>query len=163
MTEADASHLKHEFLVGGISNMVFNGLIAWLLLRGGSALTFGGEHSFVGDLLATAFLLPLIVGLIVIPLQKSKLGKGALQPMDLSSNPMLAGFVQRMPDATWARACVFGAIGALVFAPLTLAGLALFGIESMEPTRYAIFKGIWAGGLAGILVVPMVACALRKN
>ena len=104
MTEANVSHIRHEFLVGGISNMFFNGLIAWLLLRGGSALTWGGDHSFVGDVLATAFILPLIVAFIVIPLQKSKLGKGKLDPIELSGNPGVAKFVKRMPrDASVSR------------------------------------------------------------
>jgi hypothetical protein len=36
-------HLKKEALVGGLSNAVFNGLIAWWLLAGGSALGWTGK------------------------------------------------------------------------------------------------------------------------
>ncbi len=162
MTDANIHHLRHEFLVGGLSNMFFNGVIAWLLLRGGSALSWGGEHSFVVDVLATAFILPLIVAFIVIPLQTSKLRKGKLDAMDLGDHPRLAWFADRMPVSTWARAITFGLIGMLVIAPVTLLGLALAGVESFDPTAYAVFKGAWAGLLAAILVVPMVICALRK-
>ena len=69
-------HLQHEALVGGVSNAIFNGLIAWLLLRSGPSLAWGGEHSFAVDVVATALLLPLIVALIVIPLQRGKLLQG---------------------------------------------------------------------------------------
>ena len=93
MNDSSTAHLKHEAWIGGISNTVFNGLIAWLLLRGGSALAWSGQHSFVIDVLATAFLLPLIVALIVIPLQKRKLAKGKLPPIDLSHYPRLGALV----------------------------------------------------------------------
>lgn len=65
MTAATArDHLRHEVLIGGISNTIFNGLIAWLLLKSGPALAWGGEHSFAVDVIATALLLPFIVALI---------------------------------------------------------------------------------------------------
>ena len=85
MTRAIAArdHLRYEVLVGGISNTFFNGLIAWLLLRNGPPLAWGGEHSFVVDVVATGLLLPFIVALIVIPLQRGKLNKGKLQAIDL--------------------------------------------------------------------------------
>ena len=67
MTDYARSHLKHEVLVGGISNAFFNGIIAWLLMKGGPPLAWGGAHSFAVDVFATALLLPFIVALIVIP------------------------------------------------------------------------------------------------
>ena len=48
-----------------------------------------------------------------------------------------------------------------VIAPITLAGFYLLGVEQVSPLHYAIFKGLWAGLMAGILVVPMVLVALR--
>ena len=163
MTEDSKHHLRHEFLVGGISNTIFNGLIAWLLLRGGADLAWGGHSSFVVDILATAFLLPLIVAFIVIPLQKKKLGDGRLQAVDLSHNPRLSSLVGWLPRPTWARALLFGLFGLCVIAPLTLLGFKLLGIEVVAPLNYAVFKGLWAGLMAGILVIPMVLCALGRN
>ena len=49
MATSDTAHLQHEALVGGVSNAFFNGFIAWLLLRNGPALAWGGEHSFAVD------------------------------------------------------------------------------------------------------------------
>lgn len=155
------SHLKREVLVGGISNAFFNGVIAWLLLRGGPALAWGGEHSFAVDISATALLLPFIVALIVIPLQKSKLRKGKLQPMRLASPSIMQSLADRLPASTFGSATVFGLVGLLVIAPLTLLGFQLFGVQQVSPAVYALFKGCWAGAMAGVLVVPMVLHALR--
>jgi hypothetical protein len=67
-TIADSAHIRREVLVNGISNAVFNGVIASLLPRSGPALRWTGERSFAIDMLTTGLLLPLIVALIVIPL-----------------------------------------------------------------------------------------------
>ena len=154
-------HLKKEAWVGGVSNAIFNGLIAWLLLKSGPALAWGGEHSFAVDVVATAFLLPLIVALIVIPLQRSKLRKGALQPIDLGPGSTVQAIANRLPQSTFKAALIFGLAGLCLIAPLTLAGFYLLGVEQVEPVNYALFKGLWAGVMAAILVIPMVLCALR--
>ncbi|PLW68776.1 hypothetical protein [Pseudohalioglobus lutimaris] len=154
-------HLRHEALIGGVSNAVFNGLIAWLLLRSGPALQWGGEHSFAIDIIATALLLPFIVALIVIPLQRSKLRKGRLQSIDLGPQSPLQRLADRFPYSVFKSALLFGLIGCLLIAPLTLAGFYLFGIEQVNPLNYSLFKGLWAGAMAAVLVVPMVMVALR--
>ena len=154
-------HLRHEVLVGGISNAIFNGLIAWLLIKNGPALAWGGEHSFAVDVIATALLLPLIVALIVIPLQRSKLRKGKLQPISLGSTSRIQALADRFPASTFKSALLFGLLGMCVIAPLTLLGFYLVGVQQVPPLNYAIFKGLWAGAMAGALVIPMVLCALR--
>jgi hypothetical protein len=161
MTAAAKKHLQHEVLVCGVSNTIFNGLIAWLLLRSGSALGWGGENSFVIDVIATALLLPLIVALIVIPLQRSKLNKGKLQPISLGANSWVQSLADRFPRSTFKSALLFGLLGMCVIAPLTLLGFYLLGVEQVSPLNYSIFKGLWAGLMAGVLVIPMVLCALR--
>lgn len=154
-------HLKHEVLVGGISNTLFNGLIAWLLLKSGPALGWGGEHSFVIDVIATALLLPFIVALIVIPLQRSKLNKGKLIPIDLGPGSSMQSVANWLPGSTFKSALLFGLFGMCVIAPVTLLGFYLVGVEEVGPTNYAIFKGLWAGLMAAVLVIPMVLVALR--
>lgn len=161
-TSTAAQHIKHEILVGGISNTIFNGIIAWLLLRSGPALAWGGDHSFAVDVIATAFLLPFIVALIVIPLQRSKLNKGKLTPIDLGENSFMQRMADRLPAGTFKSAVLFGLFGICVIAPLTLLGFYLLGVEQVSPLTYSIFKGIWAGLMAAVLVVPMVLLALRR-
>ncbi len=161
MSTESRAHLQHEILVGGISNMVFNALIAWLILRGGSNLAWGGEHSFVGDLLATGLLLPFIVALIVIPLQRSKLKKGKLTPISLGAGSSIQRFADRFPTSTFKSALLFGMVGICIFAPLAMLVIWISGVQEFTPIAYSLFKGIWAGVMAGILVVPMVLVALR--
>lgn len=161
MTAEVAGHLKKEAWIGGISNAIFNGVIAWLILRAGPDLEWGGAHSFTFDIVATAFLLPFIVATIVVPLQRSKLNKGDLQPMALPSGSALQSFADRFPYGVIQSALVFGLVGMLIFAPITLLGLYIAGVESFTPAAYAVFKGIWAGLLAALLVVIMVLVALR--
>jgi hypothetical protein len=155
--------MKHEILVGGVSNAFFNGVIAWLLLRGGASLSWQGPHSFVGDIVATAFILPLIVAFIVIPLQRSKLASGKLPVMRLDRDSKLQALVDSMPGRTSRSAPLFGLIGVCLFAPLGLLALLAGGVHEITPAAYAIFKGAWAGIMAAALVVPMVLLALRER
>lgn len=161
MTEDSRSHLFHEAVVGGVSNTVFNGLIAWLMLRGGPPMAWSGAQSFAIDIAATALLLPLIVALIVIPLQRKKLRAGKLQPIYLGPDSPLQALADRFPASTPLSALLFGLLGLVVIAPLTLLGFYLLGVQQVEPLPYALFKGVWAGLMAAVLVVPMVLCALR--
>lgn len=125
MSEATREHLKHEALVSGLSNALFNGIIAWFLIRSGPALQWGGEHSFAIDVTATALLLPLIVALIVIPLQRSKQKKGKLQTMSLGPESPIQRLANLLPYSTGKSAIVFGLVGMLVIAPTTLLGFYL--------------------------------------
>ncbi|MEZ5501882.1 MAG: hypothetical protein R3E50_04200 [Halioglobus sp.] len=159
---ADISHLRHEVMVAGISNACFNGFFAWLLMKDGPALRWDGEHSFVVDIIATGLLLPLIVALIVIPLQRSKLRKGRLAPIDLGNTSLIQALANRFPAATFRSAMLFGLIGLVVAAPLTLFVFQLVGVQQASVVNYAIFKGLWTGLLAAVLVIPMVLIALRK-
>ena len=163
MTQSGKAHLKHEALVSGLSNTVFNGIIAWLLLRNGPALAWDGQHSFAVDVIATAFILPLIVALIAIPLQRVKLRKGKLQSINLGPESLLQSLADRFPASTFKGSLLFGLIGMCLIAPLTLAGFFLLGVETVAPLHYAIFKGLWAGAMAALLVLPMVLLALRGD
>jgi len=162
MASESYKHLKHEVLVGGISNTVFNGLIAWLLLRNGPALAWGGEHSFAVDVIATGLLLPFIVALIVIPLQRSKLRKGKLSAINLGSASLPQSLADRLPGSVFKSAVVFGLLGMCVIAPATLLAFYLLQVQQVPPLNYAIFKGLWAGLMAAVLVIPMVLHALRE-
>jgi len=151
----------HEVLVGGLSNTVFNGFFAWLLLRDGPALGWAGESSFVVDVIATALLLPFIVALIVMPLQRGKLNRGKLPVICLGPGSALQSIADRLPVSSFKSALLFGLFGMVVIAPLTLLGFYLLGIEQVQPIAYAVFKGIWAGLMAAVLVIPMILVALR--
>ena len=163
MSAKAKAHLRHEAIVGGVSNTVFNGLIAWWLLKDGAPLTWSGNNSFVVDIFATAFILPFIVALIVIPIHKRKLGKGAIAVMDFGTDTPIQSWVNRLPVSTLGNAFWFGVVGMGLVAPIPLLGFYLVGVEQFSPLHYAMFKGLWAGLMAAALVVPMVMSALRRT
>ena len=158
-----ATTIRHETLVSGISNTIFNGLIAWLLLRAGSNLTLGGEHNFAIDIMATAFILPFIVTLIVIPLNQRKLAANKVSAVRLDARFPLESLLLRFPKNLWLRALWFGFFTMLIVTPVTLVPLWALGIHEFTPIAYSVFKGIWAGLMAAAITTPMLLLALEES
>ena len=73
MAQEITNYLKRECSVNGLTNAFFNGLICWMLIKNNGTITWWGQHNFGYDILATGFILPFIVTLIVIPIQRSKM------------------------------------------------------------------------------------------
>ena len=156
-------HIRKECTINGVSNVIFNALIAWLMLRGGADLSLGGDRGFAVDLVATGFILPFIVTLIIIPLNQRQLRKQAVSAIKLNPDKWLENCLGRFPKGLFLRAVWFGLIGMLVLAPLTILPLWLLGIDQFTPANYAIFKGLWAGTIAALLAVPMILLALETK
>ncbi len=162
MTPAELKHyLLHNATSNGLTNFVANGAICWFLIKDKGDVTWWGHESNFGfDLLATGFILPFIVALIVIPLQRSKARKGKVKAVSAAVvPPMLRRFLS-MPGNLWGQAALFGLLGMAAISAPTLGILATVGIEMFTPQAYAWFKGIWAGVLAAVLVLPMIVVAL---
>jgi len=157
-------YLSKEVTTNGLSNAFFNGLACWYLIKDKGDMPFWGAHSFGVDILATAFILPWIVTLILVPLQKVKMRKGKAAPwMPNSVAPhYMYDFVSRFPNKLWLNAILFGLIGMLVFAPTLLALLFAAQIDLFTAAEYAVFKGVWAGILAALLTTPMILLGLRQ-
>ena len=163
MTPEMTQYLTRELSVNGITNTFFNGVIAWLLLKDKGLLHWWGDHSFGVDVLATAFILPFIVTLIVIPMQRRKVAKAKVAIFEPSRNNLLERCVASFPQSLFLSALLFGLAGFAIIAPLTLLGISLFGVESFSPGSYSIFKGLWAGTMAALLVSPMILVGLRAQ
>jgi hypothetical protein len=156
-------YIFRESTINFITNAFFNGVIAWFLLRGGSDLTMWGEHSFAIDLMATSFVLLFIVTLIVIPLQRRKVLRGDIAGIRWQDNLFLHRQLQRFPDSAWRCGVLIGAIGLLFFIPLTLLPMSALGINHFTPEAYAVFKGLWAGLIAGLMMGPMILLGLATT
>ena len=142
--------------------MFFNGVVAWLLLKGGNNLTLGGQHSYIVDIAATAFILPFIVTLIVIPLNRRKLAAGKAPRIQLDPGNSLHVLVMNFPSNLWLQALCFGAITMLIITPITITPLWALGIMEFTPLEYSIFKGVWAGLMAAAITPPMLLVALQE-
>ena len=157
-------YLRREITTNGLTNAFFNGVICWYLIKTKADLTWWGDHSFAGDILATALILPWIVAMIVIPLQRRKVRKDKIQPWHCDSSSSAAlQLLNRFPQSLWLNGIYFGLLGMLVVAPLTLLLLWIAGASLFTPIEYAIFKGLWAGCLAAITVLPMLFVGLRAE
>ena len=155
--------IRHETLVSGLSNTLFNGLIAWLLLRAGNNLTLTGEHSYIIDIAATAFILPFIVTLIVIPLNQRKRAANKVPSMQLDARHWLHAILLKFPTNLWSRAACIGTLSMLIITPIPLIPLWALGLHEFTPTAYALFKGVWAGAIAAVLTTPLLLLALQED
>ena len=162
MTQELWAYLKKELTVNGVTNAFFNGLAAWLLLKNKDSLSWWGANSFAIDILATAFILPFIVALILIPLQKRKIAKAKVATITPGLGIWREDWLFKFPRSLWLAALLFGCIGLVLVAPPTLLLLLAAGIDSFSPQCYALFKGVWAGMLAALLTIPMILVGLRK-
>lgn len=161
MTPSELKHyLIHGASTNGLANTLANGGICWWLIQDKGPVGWWGGSNFGGDLLATGFILPFIVALIVIPLHNHKVRSGSLPTISVDLIPRWIHWVLVMPRNLWLRGALFGLIGVLVFSLPTLVFLALLKVDTFSPAQYALFKGVWAGLVAFILVIPMTALAM---
>jgi len=163
MTHELTTYLKHECSVNGLTNAFFNGLICWLLIKNNGTITWWGQHNFGYDILATGFILPFIVTLIVIPIQRRKTANNKTPAFTLDPSNSSHAILNKFPASNMGRAFYFGLIGMIVVGGLSLLILGLVGVQNFSAVEYSIFKGVWAGVLATILVTPMILLALHQD
>lgn len=156
-------YIYRESLINGTCNALINGYIAWLLVKEKPSLTMWGDHGFGLDIVATAFLLLFIVSLIIIPLNQKKFLKGKFPPIVWRKNNLLHLLLSLIPEGNFIRGLLFGMVGLVLFAPMTLATLWLVGVSAIAPENYAVFKGVWTGLLAGVMVIPMIMLVALKK
>lgn len=162
MTPSELKHyLIHGASTNGLANTLANGGICWWLVHDKGPVSWWGASNFGGDLLATGFILPFIVALIVIPLHNKKVRSRSLPTVSVDLMPRWIHWFLGMPQNVWLRGALFGLIGVLVFALPTLGILALLKVNEFSPAHYALFKGLWAGLVAFVLVMPMTALAMN--
>ncbi len=163
MATAQSVNIRKELLGQGIGNIAANGLIAWLLLRNKDELALWSFDGVALDVALTSLLLTFIVSWIVMATQKSGLRKGKLNAVEPDRDKALHRILMRAPAATgWAALC-FGLTGLLVFAPLTLLGFQLLGVYSIATMHYVIFKALWTGAMAAVVVIPGIYIALLRR
>jgi hypothetical protein len=63
-------------------NLVLNGAIGWVVCRSLDRIPVSGSPSVSGDLVGTAFLLPLLVCLIATPLVRAEVRGGRLNGLN---------------------------------------------------------------------------------
>jgi hypothetical protein len=105
----------------------------------------------------TGFLLASLVALFAIKGHRSKLAKGqheAVPPAELGALARVA------TGNDWSNSLLFGLAGALLGAG-TVGMLMLLPLPPFSPPAYAVFKGVWAGILAALVIPPAIKLGLR--
>ena len=151
MPQDHRKYLTFQALVGAAVNLVLNGAIGWVVFRSLDRIPFSGSPSVSGDLVGTAFLLPLLVCFLATPLVRAEVRGGAIEPAEPS------GLISRfLPRSLLLRGIVLGLLAAFTIAPLTLLGLQVLGIQTMGFWQFVGFKAAFGAALAA-LITPVVA------
>lgn len=153
------SHIRAQSRNNFLINLVLNGLIAWLLLKDLPAFGAVGEHGYGVDLVITGFLLAGLVAAFTMMIHRGQLLKGKHQAIP----PQALGAIARAaPQNHWLNSLLFG-IGGALLAAATVGVLMLLSVPPFEPLAYALFKGVWAGILAALVVPPAIRIGLRAT
>ena len=151
------SHIRTQSRHNFVINLVLNGAIAWFLLKDKPALTAWGEHGYGADLMITGFLLAALVAVFAMKGHRSKLAKGQHEAVPPAALGALACVATRND---WSNSLLFGLAGALIVAG-SVGMLMLLPLPPFSPLAYALFKGVWAGLLAALVIPPAIKLGLR--
>ena len=128
-------YLTTQALVGTAVNLVLNGAIGWVAFRSFDRIPLSGSPSVSGDLVGTAFLLPLLVCLIATPLVRAEVRRRTIEPAEAS------GPISRfLPRRLLLRGLTLGVLAAVTIAPLTIWGLQALGIGAMGFWQFVGFR-----------------------
>jgi len=115
------------------------------------------------DLILTSILLLFIVSLIVIPINRGKVMKGHIGSIQWSGSLWLHRLLSKFPRSVFGQACFFALVGLLFISPVTLLVIYGLGIDEMSVVNFVIFKAVWAGLMAGVMVGPMILVAIQSD
>ena len=130
MSKALRRHIRRETVVSFIINAIINGLLAWWLLKQKAMLSLWGQEGFAVDLVVTGFIMLFLIASIVV--------------------------LRKLPRRLPLLALCFALFGALIVAPLTIFVMQAVSVTELTPMTYSIFKAVWAGALAALMIAPLI-------
>ena len=148
-----------QTLVPFAINVVLNGAIGWAMFRGAATIPLWGEASIGGDTLGTSFFLPAITCLIVTPLVRGQVKKGAAPAF----TGALAGWLSPFQRSLGVRAVVLGLVSVVIAGSLGIALLYAFGVETLAFSRFLGWKALYAGVLAAFVTPAIALLALADR
>ena len=143
--------LIDQCLIPTIINFVMNGLIAWLLNRSASTIPIWQGSSVALDLIATAFILPFAICIIVSATITKKVNSGKIAPLP----------PHQFPNSRWFKRLalfrgLFLGITGVIFGALPIVWALILGQAQPLPVMsYVLFKAVWAALIAS-LITPLV-------
>lgn len=159
MEKAHVHYLVGEQIIGSaIINFIIGVGIAYGLFRAMAVVPMWGEKSIGGDIIATAFLLTLILGLIVTPITHKKIKSGHLPKMAWSRTSH--AILGKLPANTFLRSLILGVVYTAVIAPMFILILSVLNIQEMTFGHFVIFKASFAALIAALSAPVFALCAL---
>ena len=148
-----------QSLVPFAINLVLNGAIGWAMFRGMEQVPFWGQSSIGGDTLGTSFFLPAITCLIVTPLVRGEVRKGAAAAF----RGALAGWLRRFQRPLVLRACAIGTVCIPFAGGLAVVLLSALGVDALGFAPFLGWKALYAGVLAALVTPPIALLALADR
>jgi hypothetical protein len=133
-----------ESVIALFLSMVLNGYFLW----NHEYVTFSGDSSVVGDLLATGMILPIAVGLMVTTRVRKHLRAAEIPGRKTERSGHIGA--RLLPSSLWLRVTVCAIYGVLA-ATLVLIALRVLGINSIAFWPYVIFVGTFGCVLAAYI------------
>jgi hypothetical protein len=150
--------LEHG-VVGFVINVVINGAIGWAMFRSAETVPLWGQESIGGDTLGTSFFLPAITCLIVTPLVRGAVRKGAAPAFGGALAGWLRPFQRRLP----LRAAALGLVCVPLAGGLAIALLSVLGVEALGFGAFLGWKALYAGALAAFVQPTIALLALADK
>jgi hypothetical protein len=153
-------YLLSQALIGALINFVLNGAIGWILYSKLSEIPLYGPQSIAGDVVATSFLLPVLVCLIATPLIRNEVRMGRIPAENWihSGSSRVAHLLRNL----LLRAVVVG-LAALLVSPVTIWTIDALGVAGLGLWSFLLFKAAFAAALAGVISPIVAAWALADG
>jgi hypothetical protein len=133
-------------------NIPLNAALAWVTFPSIDAMPMWAIGNCVGgDTIGTGFFLPLITCLIMTPITRRLVRRGAVPAIPRQELP---GFIRFWPENFVGRGALAGLVGTVTVAlPLALV-LAAADVQSMTRVEVTIYKAVYTT-LFGLIVAPL--------
>ncbi len=155
-------YIRKEMIINVAINVLINCAIIWFVKKDAGPISAGGEAGFQVDILATSFLLFFIMSLVVISIHRVRFRAGKLPEFHHNAKNWRHKLFGRLPYSVWLLALGFALFALLVFAPITLGLLVVFGISEFSPVTYTVFKGVWVAVLVAIMNRTIIEAAIIR-
>ena len=156
--------LVKQGLIAVLSNVIINGIIAWLIFKPAKSVSMFGSQSYALDLTATTLLLTFFISFFAYKSTFKEVSEGRLDTLawDIKKHANFRFAINLFPQFSgqpFLGSIALAVAITLLIAPLVIGVFILLGAHELPLMLYVVFKAFFAGLLAAttVLLVSMVA------
>jgi hypothetical protein len=154
LSDEHQRYIRKETLIGCVINALFGLAFAFLYFHDVPLIPLWGAGGIAVDLVPTIFMLTLMGNLAVTLITRKRLRQGDLAPLDADA----LGWKRRLPGNAFLRVLTVAVAMTVSAWPLSVAGLLLFSLSSMQFWPFVLFKMIY-GAFISALSAPIILTA----